>query len=261
MDFIQTLEPRDQPNFNRLFDFDDIILLETNKIQKREIEIFLVGDVCEIFWCFVSPQNKVTKIQLLTGSGIVLEETEKEFIRCKLPMILTPSAHWKIQIFLENCLGHFKLKANIGFLIYNNLRTPIYNEFCRKNMAMLHKGILIQQNSIIDIKDSIPLDATLKGIVWIGSFWTSFVEVELGTNVNTKKDNSIEQQDDLGAISIESTDTKENGLCAICIDQQACIVFHSCGHLCICETCFKNFKPNCCPICRSISSTQKVFFT
>ena len=62
-------------------------------------------------------------------------------------------------------------------------------------------------------------------------------------------------------ITLENTKEENYGLCKICTDQQACIVFHNCGHLCICETCFEFFENDQCPICKCISSTQKVFFT
>lgn len=64
------------------------------------------------------------------------------------------------------------------------------------------------------------------------------------------------------------------GLCSICLERPATVVFQSCGHLCVCRLCAAKLKTaqeekedsddECvdtaqCPICRTVSQTRTVF--
>ena len=47
------------------------------------------------------------------------------------------------------------------------------------------------------------------------------------------------------------------GLCVVCIDRPAAVVFTNCGHMCCCEAC--GVSLNRCPICRIRGGQIKVF--
>lgn len=51
---------------------------------------------------------------------------------------------------------------------------------------------------------------------------------------------------------------KDHGLCKICLEEEARVVFDPCGHLCCCDNCSKQLKA--CPMCRDdVQKSIKVF--
>lgn len=51
---------------------------------------------------------------------------------------------------------------------------------------------------------------------------------------------------------------RDYGLCKICLEEEARVVFDPCGHLCCCDDCSKQLKA--CPMCRDdVQKSIKVF--
>lgn len=56
--------------------------------------------------------------------------------------------------------------------------------------------------------------------------------------------------------STEDDDSER--LCVICIEAHPGVMFNSCGHVCMCETCFAHTRIQACPVCRQKSTTRRV---
>ena len=50
-------------------------------------------------------------------------------------------------------------------------------------------------------------------------------------------------------------------MCVICLERPILIALKPCGHVCLCQKCFRKAPPPDCPLCRCpITGTLKVYF-
>jgi hypothetical protein len=55
----------------------------------------------------------------------------------------------------------------------------------------------------------------------------------------------------------EAAEERDADTCVVCIEEQACMAFVACGHLCACAKCSKQLKR--CPVCRTASDCIRVY--
>jgi len=51
----------------------------------------------------------------------------------------------------------------------------------------------------------------------------------------------------------------DNNNCSICLEEEKCMAFINCGHMCICENCSDKIIISKCPICRTSGRAIKIF--
>jgi len=74
------------------------------------------------------------------------------------------------------------------------------------------------------------------------------------TIVNPKKVQEVSR------VPQQSKESKEDGMCVVCLSGKACIVLLDCWHMCLCEECSPDFIDKPCPMCRApIKSMKKPY--
>ena len=58
-----------------------------------------------------------------------------------------------------------------------------------------------------------------------------------------------------------SKSKKSDEMCVICLERPTIIALRPCGHVCLCQKCFRKTQPQHCPLCRcEITGSLKVYF-